>query len=170
MQDGELSIAELQENNVEEYEDDYLDESDKSWTNNKNIVEKTKGNQISFDYVYKKIAQIIDTGNSTLEVLQAIDPDESNPATLGATASLINSIRACISEFTKIHLQYIKFQNAVKMEEIKHKNKKDIIRFRKKVSEGKDVDDSQQTELIEVKSGDIYNYLQYQKEKEEENK
>ena len=37
MQDGELSIPEIQDGNIEEYEqDDYLDESDKSWSNNKN--------------------------------------------------------------------------------------------------------------------------------------
>ena len=168
-------IIPIDNTSVQEYDDNsdsYLDESDKTWSNNSNIVDKKTGDAISFDYVYKKIAQIIDTGNSTLELLQAIDPDESNPATLGATASLINSIRACIAEFTKIHLQYIKFQNTVKLEQVRLANKKDFAVFKKKLAQGQ-ISEDKQSELVEIKSGDILDFIKYKeeaKEKEEENK
>lgn len=100
-----------------------------------------------------------------MQLLQSIDPDVTNPATLGATASLMNSIKGCISEFTKIHQQYIKFQHALQLEQIRHENKKDIIRFRKSVAEGKDAENIQQTDLIELKSTDLLDFIEFQKNK-----
>ena len=140
------------------------DES-KSWSQTNGVLDKNFGASVSFDYVYKKIGQLIDTGNATMQLLQSIDPDVTNPATLGATASLMNSIKGCISEFTKIHQQYIKFQHAMQLEQIRHENKKDIIRFRKSVAEGKDVENIQQTDLIELKSTDLLDFIEFQKNK-----
>lgn len=145
--------------------DDFLPDESKTWSQTNGVVEKNYGNSVSFDYVYKKIGQLIDTGNSTMQLLQSIDPDVTNPATLGATASLMNSIKGCIAEFTKIHQQYIKFQNAIELERLRHENKKDIIRFRKSVAEGKDLEGIQQTELIEMKSTDLLDFLEFQKNK-----
>lgn len=106
----------------------------------------------------------------TLQLLQSIDPDVTNPATLGATASLMNSIRGCISEFTKIHQQYIKFQNMLQLEQIKLENKKAIIKYRKDLADGKTGDNSQQTDLFEVKSTTLLDFVEFQREKEEKEK
>ena len=105
----------------------------------------------------------------TLQLLQSIDPDVTNPATLGATASLMNSIRGCISEFTKIHQQYIKFQNTLQLERIKHENKKAIIKYRKDLADGKLNTNSQQTDLFEVKSNTLLDFIEFQREKENKN-
>ena len=105
----------------------------------------------------------------TLQLLQSIDPDVTNPATLGATASLMNSIRGCISEFTKIHQQYIKFQNILQLEKIKHENKKAIIKYRKDLADGKIDSNAQQTDLFEVKSNTLLDFIEFQREKENKN-
>ena len=146
-------------------EDDFLPDESKSWSQTKGVVNKTYGTSISFDYVYKKIGQLIDSGNATMQLLQSIDPDVTNPATLGATASLMNSIKGCIAEFTKIHQQYIKFQHSVELEKMRHEMKKDLIRFRKNVAEGKDVDGVKPTDLIEVKSTDLLDFMEMKKNK-----
>lgn len=150
-------------------QDDYLPDESKTWAEAKNVVEKRYGTTVSFDYVYKKIGQLIDNGNMTLQLLQSIDPDVTNPATLGATASLMNSIRGCISEFTKIHQQYIKFQNILELERIKHENKKAIIKYRKDLADGKIESNTQQTDLYEVKSNTLLDFIEYQREKENKN-
>jgi hypothetical protein len=147
-------------------DENYLNDNDMAWSDNKNIVDKESGGAISYDYVYKKIGQLIDTGNASLQMLQSIDPDVTNPATLGATASLLNSIRGCISEFTKIHQQYIRFQQTLQLEKIKLENRKEIIKYRRAVNNGQLESDIAPTELIETSSTDIMNYLAFQKEQE----
>ena len=149
--------------------DDYLTENDITWSENKHIVDKSAdGGKISYDYVYKKIGQLIDHGNSALQVLESIDPDVTNPATLGATASLLNSIRGCISEFTKIHQQYIKFTQMIELEKLRHKNKKDIIMFRRKVNNGQlEEEEATPTELIETSSTQMIDFLNFQKAQKE---
>jgi len=104
-----------------------------------------------------------------MELLQSIDLDVSNPATLGATASLMNSIKGCIAEFTKIHQQYIKFQHAVELEKMKHEMKKDLIRYRKDVAEGKNVDGTKQNDLIEFGSTDLLDFIEMKKNKKGQN-
>lgn len=106
----------------------------------------------------------------TLQLLQSIDPDVTNPATLGATASLMNSIRGCISEFTKIHQQYIKFQHVLELERIKLENKKEIIKYRKDMADGKIGNNIQQTDLFEVKSTDLLDYIEFKRKQMEGNK
>jgi len=103
----------------------------------------------------------------TLQLLQSIDPDVTNPATLGATASLMNSIRGCISEFTKIHQQYIKFQNMLELERVKLENRKEIMKYRKDLADGKANADVKETELIEMGSTDLIDFIEYKKEKKE---
>ena len=149
--------------------DDYLPDESKTWAEAKSVVNKTYGNTVSFDYVYKKIGQLIDNGNMTLQLLQSIDPDVTNPATLGATASLMNSIRGCISEFTKIHQQYIKFQNMIQLEKIKLENKKEILRYKKDLVDGKLDSNVKSTDLFEIKSNTLLDFVEYQREKENKN-
>ena len=148
--------------------DDYLPDESKTWAEAKSVVDKTYGTTVSFDYVYKKIGQLIDNGNMTLQLLQSIDPDVTNPATLGATASLMNSIRGCISEFTKIHQQYIKFQNALQLENIRLANRMKMLEFKKNLADGKISSDTKATDLFEVKSTTLLDFIEYQKEKEKD--
>ena len=101
-------------------------------------------------------------------MLESIDPDVTNPATLGATASLLNSIRGCISEFTKIHQQYIRYMQTIELEKMRHRNKKDLIVFRRKVNNGQlEEGESTPTELIETSSTQMIDFLNFQKAQRE---
>jgi hypothetical protein len=169
---NEINNIDLSSNefSINSLNDDYLNDNDITWSENKNIVNKSSGDSISYDYVYKKIGELIDTGNASLQMLQSIDPDVTNPGTLGATASLLNSIRGCISEFTKIHQQYIRFQQTLQLEKIKLENKKELIKYRRAVNNGQLESEVSPTELIETSSTDIMNYIAFKKEQEENEK
>jgi hypothetical protein len=149
--------------------DDYLPENDKAFSEKNNII-SDEGDSVCYSYIYKKIGDLVDTGNASLQMLQSIDPDVTNPGTLGATASLLNSIRGCISEFTKIHQQYIRFQQTLQLEKIKLENKKELIKYRRAVNNGQLESEVSPTELIETSSTDIMNYIAFKKEQEENEK
>lgn len=146
------------------------------WADKENVVNKeTSGTTISYDYVYKKIGELISNGNAALQMLQSIEPDMLNPATLAAESSLMNAIHGCISEFTKIHQQYIKFQQAIQLEREKFKNHRELIELRSKLRNnaeaGLAVDQPQQ--MVETSTSDMIEYLKFKREKaarEEEQK
>lgn len=159
----EINFADLND-------DDYLPENDKPFAEKRDIIDHKEGDSVSYSYIYKKIGDLVDTGNASLQMLQSIDPDVTNPQMLAAIGSLINSIRGCISEFTKIHQQWIRFQQTLKFEKIKQENKKELIKFRKAVSTGSLEEGQQVSELFELGSTDLIEFLQWKKEKETKEK
>ena len=150
----------------EEESDDYLAESEKTFGETKNVIEKDTGSAISFNYVYKKIGDLIDKGNTSLDMLQAIDLDVADPALIGQAASLMNAIRGCISEFTKIHLQWVRFNNALKIEQQRLANKKELLRFKNNLANGTE-GQAQASNLVEVTPSEIIEFLNWKKQKEE---
>ena len=153
-------------------DDDYLEQSDKTWGETKNIINKTDGSSVSFNYVYQKIADLIDNGNAAMQMLQSIDLDVADPQLITSTATLINSIKGCISEFTKIHQQWVRFNQVLKLEQIKFENKKRLMKYRNDLNNGTDEEKTgtSPTDLIEVKTGDLVEFLQWKKEKEQREK
>ena len=147
--------------------DDYLQESSKTWSEASNVIDKMNGDQVSFNYVYKKICDLIDTGNASLQMLQSIDLDVLDPSMLNATGTLIQTIRGCIAEFTKIHQQWIKFNHTLHLEEVRFQHKKDLMKYQAELNNGVDGQQVNSTELIDVKSSDLVEFLQWKKEKKE---
>lgn len=151
-------------------EDDYLPDDDKNFLQ-KGEVLKSTGDAISYSYVYKKIGDLIDTGNASLQVLQSIDPDMTDPSILTATGSLINSIKGCISEFTKIHQQWLRFQQQLKLEDVRLNHKMKLMEFKKNLYDGTLNNNEQNAEVLhETASSDLIEFLQWKKEKEEREK
>lgn len=146
--------------------DDYLPEEDKTFAEKKDAINPNSGDSISYTYIYRKIGDLADAGNTSLQMLQSIDPDMTDPKILVAVGSLINSIRACLAEYTKIHQQWIKFKQILELEKIKQANKKEIIEYRKAVSTGQLNKETAQNELFELTSTDLVEFLQWKKEKE----
>jgi hypothetical protein len=104
-------------------------------------------------------------------MLQSIEIDVADPALLGQTATLINSIKGCISEFTKIHQQWINFNQRVKLEEIRLKNRMKLIKYKNDVINGTDETSiNNKTDMIEVKTADLIEFLQWKKEKDQHEK
>jgi len=159
----EIDFSELED-------DDYLPENDKPFAEKHDLIDHKSGDSVPYTYIYKKIGDLIDTGNASLQMLQSIDPDVTNPQLIAATGTLLNSIRGCISEFTKIHQQWIRFQQTLKFEKIKQENKKELIKFRKAVSTGTLENEQQVSELFELGSTDLIEFLQWKKEKEAKEK
>ena len=103
-----------------------------------NMINQKTGATVDFSRVYKQLEKLIQNGNIALEVLAAIDPDVSGGQVSSSTASLMNAIRGCVAEFTKIHLQHIKFQQTLQMMQIKHKYKMEQIAKRNQAFKNND--------------------------------
>lgn len=149
-------------------EDPSVVDTEKSWSETNNLIDKETGDAIAFNYVYRKIADLIDNGNATLQMIQSIDFAEIDPSLLGATASLMNSIKGCIGEFTKIHQQWIKFNQTIALEDKRLENRKKYLKYKTELqNESNNANMPQATELVDVKTSELVEYLQWKKEKEE---
>ena len=166
----ENQLVYADEQDTEEPSDIYLKNEDKTFAETKNVVNKESGDSVSFNYVYKKIGDLIDNGNASLQILQSVDPDVLDPSVMSAMASLMNSIRGCISEFTKIHQQWIRFNNSMKLENMRFENRKKLLEYRRKLNSGTLDKSMNENELIESSTADIVGYLQWKKEQEEQKK
>ena len=151
-------------------EDEFLPNEDKTFLQKGDVLDKTTGDKISYSYVYKKIGDLIDIGNAQLQMLQSIDPDVTDPAMLTSATSLINAIRSCISEFTKIHQQWIRYQQVVNLEKMKFANKIELAKFRNELKNEKDTKAQDAAQMFEVGSNELMEFLMWKKEKEENSK
>lgn len=103
-----------------------------------NMVNKRDGLTVDYSRVYKQLEKLIQNGNVALQIIAAIDPDTSNGQIGTTTASLMNAIKNCVAQFTKIHMQHIKFQQALQLMKIKHQYKMQQIEKRNQALKGKD--------------------------------
>lgn len=144
------------------------------------LINQKNGQSVDYSRVYAQLEKLIENGNVALQVLGAIDPDVSGSDVAGSTASLLNAIKNCIAEFTKIHLQHIKFQQVLKLEQIKHKHKLEQLQIKKQIAEAKnknnsnsniidvstvDQKDFDNTKLIPWETQGITKYLEFLKNK-----
>lgn len=95
------------------------------------------GGQVDYARVYSQLERLIENGNIALQVLGAIDPDVSGIEVATSTATLMNAVKNCVAEFTKIHMQHIKFQQTLQMLELKHKYKMLEMEKRKEIFSAK---------------------------------
>lgn len=135
------------------------------------LVNQKNGESVDYTRVYAQLERLIENGNIALQILGAIDPDVSGIETATATASLMNAIKNCVAEFTKIHLQHIKFQQIVQLEEIKHRHKIEQLKLKKEIMRGEDSNEKENiTELIPWETEGAAAYLNYIKQRDNENK
>ena len=130
-------LAEVHNELVQDEKDQLIPDNDVSPAI-ANMVNQKTGATVDISRVYKQLEKLIQNGNIALEVLAAIDPDVSGGQVSSSTASLMNAIRGCVSEFTKIHLQHIKFQQTLQMMQIKHKYKMEQIAKRNQAFKNRD--------------------------------
>lgn len=133
-----------------------------------NLVDPA-GNNIDHNKIYSQLAKLIETGNDALANLSSFEIDPSNSESITATASLLNSIKNVVSEFTKIHQQHIKFQQAIELEQIKFRHKQELTKLRAELAaqtkkSNNDMSDiPSENTLIEVIDNDIINYIKHKK-------
>lgn len=122
----------------DEYDQDqYQDEQEGIISNsisvNPDINKMIKGNQgqtVDYNRVYSQLQRLIQQGNIALQVLNAIDPDVSGVQVASATATLMNAVRGCVAEFTKIHSQHIRYQQSLETMRIKHEYRIEQMKLR----------------------------------------
>lgn len=83
-----------------------------------------------------------------------------------STATLMNAVKNCVAEFTKIHMQHLKFQQTLQLMEMKHKYKMEEMRARKELySSGNETVNNGPTEMIEWETEGAIEYIKFLKEK-----
>lgn len=106
--------------------------------------------------VYKKLGDLVETGNEILKSIQyIIGSDPENPETIAGAASLINSVKDTLKEFSKIHLMKVKFEQQKELERLKLENKKKILNHKnsleaKSESPSENLLPFQQEQIIEI--------------------
>ena len=139
---------------------------------NKELINQS-GQTVDFNRVYLQIEKLIENGNNSLQVLAAIDPDTIQPQTIHAMTALMNTIKNCIAEFTKIHAIHLKHELNLQMERTRQQNRLALIQARADLKKNKDEDNTQVAQLQEFSdatTNDIFRFLQEQKNKREEKK
>lgn len=137
---------------------------------NKLVNQKT-GESVDFNRVYAQLEQLIENGNVALQIIGAIDPDVSGIEAATATASLMNAIKNCVAEFTKIHLQHLKFQQLIQLEEIKHQHKIEQLKLKNELIKNENNNNDDKTiELIPWETEGAAEYLNYINKRDKEHK
>lgn len=132
---------------------------------NNMVNQSTLGQTVDYSRVYSQLERLIENGNIALQVIGAIDPDVSGVEVAAATASLMNAIKNCVAEFTKIHMQHIKFQQKLELMRINHEYKMTELQQRKNlIDDDTNVQNKSATSLIEWQTDGVAAYLKYLQE------
>ena len=132
-----------------------------------NNLVKNDGTSVDWNRVYSQLERLIENGNIALQVIAAIDPDVSGAEVAGSTATLMNAIKGCGAEFTKIHMMHLKFQQSMQLMELKHQYKMKEMEMRKSLY-SKDSNNSVQTinsekvtEMVEWETDGVMDYINF---------
>jgi len=90
-------------------------------------------NQATVDVVrvYNELSNLLSTGNNLLESAKyAVDQDPTQEGILTGAAALLSTIKDVMKEFTKVHLQNIKFEQAKQLQLLKHNDRKDLVELK----------------------------------------
>lgn len=91
---------------------------------------------VNVDNVYRELEQLISVGNDILKTAKyAADMDPTADGVLAGTASMLNAVKDTVKEFTKIHLQKLKFEQQKELELIKQAGRERIVELRKQTGE-----------------------------------
>lgn len=133
--------------------------------NTSNLIENSTGASVDFNRVYSQLEKLIQNGNNALQLLASLQPDGIQPGTMAATASLMNTIKNCISQFTKIHSIHIKHQLALQLQKQKQQNKKQLILLKQDIKNSKQTIESDLPlqQFSDKTTQDIFRYLMQNK-------
>lgn len=155
-------------NDVEVYEnDDIIPAPAVNPVINNLINSADSGKTVDYNRVYSQLERLIENGNIALQVLGAIDPDVSGVEIATATASLMNAVKNCVAEFTKIHMMHLKFEQQLKLMETKHNYKMLELQQRKALYSNEPISTTQQAvEMIEWETEGAMEYMKFLQNKD----
>ena len=122
-----------------------------------------QNSEVDVTRVYKELSGLIEVGNDVLKSAKyAIDMDPTAEGVLGGAASVINSIKDTVKEFTKIHMQNLKFEQQKELEFIKQQGREKLVLLRQP-----DDEESDDLATVPYNQEEIINQLnEMEKEKE----
>lgn len=134
---------------------------------NQLVDKQSDGAQVDYSRVYGQLERLIENGNIALQVLGAIDPDVSGVEIATATASLMNAVKNCVAEFTKIHMQHLKFQQMLHAMKVKHQYKMEEMEMRRDLYNGNatPMSSNKPTEMIEWEAEGATAYIKFLQDK-----
>jgi hypothetical protein len=91
-----------------------------------------KDEKIDVSRVYNELEGLISVGNQILKNAKyAVEMDPTAEGVLAGTSSMMNAIKDTVKEFTKIHLQNLKFEQQVQLEKLKQQGREKLVELRK---------------------------------------
>lgn len=137
---------------------------------NQMVNGSSNGQTVDYKRVYSQLERLIQQGNIALQVLSAIDPDVSGVQVATATATLMNAIKGCVAEFTKIHSQHIRYQQSLETMRIKHDYRIQQMKLRSTLY-NKNKEQQNTTESVSMvpwQTESVLGYLKYLNEQKTE--
>lgn len=84
--------------------------------------------QIDICKVYNNMAELVSSGNRILSIAEnALNGDPTIEGGIAGAATLLNAVRDTVSEFNKLYLQNLKFEQMKQFEDIKQKNREKLL-------------------------------------------
>jgi hypothetical protein len=109
--------------------------------------------EIDTTRVYGELEDLILLGKDILKNAKyAIELDPTAEGAMSGVSSVISAVTDIVKEFTKIHLQHLRFQQQVELEKIKQKGREKLVELRQKNTEQDD----------QIEKGDLIMYSQEQ--------
>lgn len=103
------------------------------------------------DKVYDELGKLVVKGKSILETLgQNIYDGTANGQMIVGTATMLNSVKDTIKEFTKIHMAHLNHMHAMEMEKLKQAHRRELAALRSVTGTEKNVTnpETQSTQLV----------------------
>jgi len=92
----------------------------------KTLIESNQN--VDVKRVYNELEGLISLGNGILKNAKyAVEMDPTAEGVLGGAASMINAVKDTVKEFSKIHLQNLKFEQQVQLENLKQAGREKLV-------------------------------------------
>ncbi len=106
------------------------------------LTEKVDGKiDVKADLLYEELSNLMDVGKRAMASASYILESTGDSESISGVATMLNSLKQIISEFNKIHLMNLKFEQQKEFEEIKFENRMKAIAARNSEGAGEDIED-----------------------------
>ena len=135
----------------------------------RDLVNQSNGQDVDYKRVYAQLQKLIQNGNNAMELINSLDPSSVGSDTIAATTSLMNAVKSCISQFTKIHLMHIKHKLNMQMQQVRQAHREKMLQMKldaKSKARGSQFDGQIMTVFDDKTTNQIYQLLQQRRSKE----
>ena len=148
--DESKKVDEVKESAIIEYEE------------KKTKIELSKDGQVDINKVSKHLVDLMDSGTKMLASSEYIIESEGNSEAIAGAASLITSIKDVVKVFEGMYSTEQRFQRQVQMEQMKHEQKKELLKMKLQNKEKSITSDSES--MVPFNQEDVIKLLSEQYE------